>query len=61
MKIITDDFGNAWEKCDLDDCGLHICRPGYAKCDNENCPDKVGNEDGPNLYRSEERKSSKHS
>lgn len=25
---VEDGFGSAAEKCELPDCGLHVCRPG---------------------------------
>lgn len=37
---LDDGFGNVWEKCDRDDCGLQIVRPGKAQCDT--CNDAEG-------------------
>ena len=32
-KDISDGFGNSWGRCKLGaDCGLHVVRPGKAKC-----------------------------
>jgi hypothetical protein len=36
---LDDGFGNVWEKCDRDDCGLQIVRPGKAQCDTCNDDD----------------------
>lgn len=32
---ISDGFGSEWAKCRRPDCGLHVVRPGKARCDCE--------------------------
>ena len=36
--VVDDSFGNAWDKCERFDCGLHVVRPGKVQCDAERCP-----------------------
>jgi hypothetical protein len=31
-RLIGDGFGTHWYKCDREDCGLQVVRPGRAKC-----------------------------
>lgn len=31
-EMLSDGFGNFWEKCDRKDCGLQVIRPGLAQC-----------------------------
>ena len=38
-RMISDGFGTSWHKCDREDCGLQIVRPGKAQCAHgEPCP-----------------------
>jgi hypothetical protein len=39
-NLITDGHGNWWERCERDDCDLHITRPGEADCHHDQCPNK---------------------
>lgn len=32
-ELLEDGHGNAWERCDSDDCSLQIVRPGKVQCD----------------------------
>lgn len=32
-RWIEDGFGNYWELCDREDCGLQIVRPGKVQCE----------------------------
>jgi hypothetical protein len=34
---ITDGHGNWWTKCHIDDCDLHVTRPGSTDCHREFC------------------------
>lgn len=37
--MIEDGFGNTWSKCERENCGLHVVRPGKVQCDCEfECP-----------------------
>jgi hypothetical protein len=31
-RILDDGFGNVWETCEHEDCGLEIVRPGKVQC-----------------------------
>lgn len=35
QRIISDDYGNDWSKCDREDCSLQIVRPGKVQCNGE--------------------------
>jgi hypothetical protein len=39
-RLMTDGHGNWWERCNRDDCDLHITRPGEADCHHDDCPEK---------------------
>lgn len=32
-RELDDGFGNVWVKCDDEECGLHIVRPGKVQCE----------------------------
>ncbi len=32
MNAVTDGFGNSWPRCELNECGLHVVRPGKVQC-----------------------------
>lgn len=35
-NIVTDGFGNIWQKCNKPECDLHVVRPGKVQCSCEN-------------------------
>jgi hypothetical protein len=41
-RIISDDFGSSWNKCEFIECGLHIVRPGKVQCSyDDQCPGEM--------------------
>jgi len=42
--MLDDGFGNCWEKCNKEDCGLEVVRPGKVQCWCDSLCKTCGNE-----------------